>query len=44
MSQDIIADVKAKLEAIEQLPASEQPDAYRELQKFLEQVLDSNEE
>lgn len=44
MGEDLVVDVKAKIEAIEALPVSEQPEAYRELQKQLERILENNEE
>ena len=44
MDKDLVADVSERLEQIEKLPPSEQPDAYRELQRQLERVLENNED
>lgn len=44
MESDLTTEIKAKLQAIESLPAGEQPDAYRELQKMLERLLENNED
>ncbi len=44
MELDLVAEIKASLEQIELLPADEKPDAYRELQKMLERLLENNED
>ena len=44
MELDLVAEIKAPLEQIEKLPSGEQPEAYRELQKKLERILENNED